>query len=171
MEEENKSIKEVINELSSKLDSLVEQKKAKEWKLPWSARTGMGTKKKRKGYIVVMNIGLNKAVSFYKVPIQEGVIDVDGTPHVVRPDDILLWKNKIPMIVQPEWSEKPFKVRESVEETIANNEGTEGYKFIMNYLLRSQITQKKSIPVGYIIFGVIAIVGLGYYLLKSGALN
>ena len=67
------------------------------WQLPFKYRN-LSKSKKRKGYVVFMNVGLNKAITFTKAPIEEGVAMVNGTPHVVSPKDILLWKNKVPIV-------------------------------------------------------------------------
>lgn len=168
--DEEKSLKETMAEVSKNLEALIEQKKVKKWNLPWKSRF-LGKKKKRKGFVVFMNVGLNKAVTFIKAPIEEGVAMVNGIPHVVSPKDIILWKNKIPMVIQPQWSEKPFSVEEHHKQTQDNGQGSEGWTFIMNYLLKNTITNKKSIPVGAIVVGILVVLGLGYYLIHSGALK
>lgn len=168
---EEKSLKDTLAEVSSKLDALTDAKKVKKWNLPFSARTGMGKAKKRKGYVVFMNIGENKAVTFIKAPVEDGVAIVNDIPHHVRPEDILIWKNKIPMVVQPQWSETPFSAKQHYDRTIANNENTMGWKYIVNYINKNQISQKKAVPMGLIVVGVLAILGLGFYLIKSGALR
>ena len=139
----------------------------REWKLPLTKRT-LGRKKKRQGYVIFMNIGLNKAVTFIKAPIVEGVAELDGIPHVISPDDILLWKNKIPIVIQPQFSEKPYSITHHYDMVKKDNEGTEGWRFILNYLMKSQITDKKSIPLAPIIIGALILLGLGYYAVKSG---
>lgn len=138
-----------------------------EWKLPWSKRF-LGKKKKRKGYVVFVNLGLNKAVTFIKAPISEGVAEVNGVHHVVSPEDIFLWKNKIPLVFVTQWAEKPINAKEHFKETQKNGEGTEGWAFIMNYMLKSQITAKKSIPWAPILIGALVLIGLGFYAMKSG---
>lgn len=165
---EEKSLKDILQETSSKLDLLVEQKKVKKWNLPWKTRF-LGKKKKRQGYVVFMNIGLNKAVTFIKAPIEEGVAIVNGIPHVVHPEDILIWKNKIPIVIQPQFSERPYSARNNYEAVRQANEGSEGWKFIMNYILNTQIKEKKEMKMGPIIVGVLLVLGLGFYLIKSGA--
>lgn len=171
MAEEEKSLKEVLAELSTSVNELKEAKKTgtKKWNLPFFTRFGMGKKKKRRGYVVFMNIGLNKAVTFIKAPIEDNVALVNNVPHVIEPEDILIWKNKIPMVVQPQWDERPLNVKQSFSEAVEQKRTTMGWEYIMNFILKTQIKAKKSIPTGLIIIGVIAIVGLGYYLIKSGA--
>lgn len=170
-ESKEKSLKETMAEVSSKLDELVQQKKVKKWNLPLSARIGMGKKKKREGYVIFQNIGENKAVTFIKAKVEDGVAIVNDVPHLVRPEDILIWKNKIPMVIQPQWSERPFSAKEHHEEVNRNNENTMGWKYIINYINKNQISEKKKIPFGLIVIGLLAIVGIGFYLIKSGALK
>ena len=141
-----------------------------QWRLPFKSRF-LGKRKKRKGYVVFMNIGMNKAITFIKAPIEEGVAMVNNIPHVINPDDILIWKNKIPIVIQPQWAERPFSAPRNFAETRANGETTEGWEYIMNYILKTQLKSKKDVPMGLIIFGVIALVGLAYYLIKSGAFS
>lgn len=167
MEEQQLSLKEKLAQIDEKLDELVAKKKVKTWALPFSMRF-LGKKKKRKGYVIFMNIGMNKAVTFIKAPIEEGVAMVNGIPHVVDPKDILLWKNKIPIVIQPQFSEKPYSLEHHYERVRQDNEGTEGWTFILNYMLNNQLKEKKSVPMGMIIIGVLVVLGLGYYAMKSG---
>lgn len=169
----NVSIKDTLAKISENLETLKEQKKNKTrvWNLPWSARTGMGKSKKRKGYVVFMNIGLNRAVTFIKAPVEEGVAMVNGVPHVVNSDDILIWKNKIPIVIQPQFSEKPFSAQAFHNLVTQNKEETKGWQYIMNYILKHQIKEKKEIPVKALVIGAIVLIGLGWYLMKSGALK
>lgn len=170
---EEKSLKDILAELSQNVNELKEAKKngTKKWNLPWGARTGMGKKKKRQGYVVFINIGENKALTFIKAPIEENVALVNNVPHVIEPEDILLWKNKIPIVIQPQWSERPFSPKNHYADTIVAQQTTNGWKYITNYLYRTQIQAKKNVSTGLILIGVLAVVGLGYYLIKSGAFS
>jgi hypothetical protein len=118
-----------------------------------------------------MNIGLNKAVTFIKAPIDEGVAMVNGVPHVVNTDDILIWKNKIPVVIQPQFSERPYSAHRHYETVMAKGEDTKGWQFLMNYILKHQIKPTKDTPWKAIIIGAIVVIGLGYYLMKSGVLK
>ena len=138
------------------------------WRLPLKARF-LGKKKKRKGYVVFMNIGTNKAITFTKAQIEEGVAMVNGVPHTVNPQDIHIWKNKIPIVITFQGAEKPITMDNYYRTAKANGESTEGWEYIMNYIYKTQIKDKKSVPAFLIIVGIIAVIGLGYYLIKSGA--
>jgi hypothetical protein len=139
---------------------------SKTWRIPFQARM-MGKKKKQKGYCVFMNIGTNKAVTFIKAPVEEGVAMVNGVPHVIEPEDILLWKKKLPIIIQPQWSERPFSAKDYYAKTSEAGKTTEGWELILNYILKSQIKAKKNFsPLIWIILGI-AVIGGGYYLFKG----
>lgn len=166
---EEKSLKETLAEVAKNLEELKQQKKIKKWSLPFFTRFGMGKKRKRMGYVVFVNIGTNKAITFIKAPISDGVALVNNVPHIVEPDDILLWKNKIPMVLQPQWSERPFSPKDHFAKAETAGQNTAGLEYIMNFILKTQIQAKKNFPTGLIIIGVIAIIGLGWYLIKSGA--
>lgn len=170
-EREDKSLKETLADVAEKLDELAKEKKVKKWSLPFSAKFGMGKKKKQKGYVVFVNLGINKAATFIKAPITDGVALVNNIPHVIEPEDIFLWKNKIPLVFQPQWSERPFSAKDHFRKTVENNQSTMGYEYIMNFILKTQVQAKKNFPMGLVVFGVIAIGALGYYLFKSGALS
>lgn len=170
---EEKSLKEILAELSNNVNELKEAKKSgiKKWNLPFAARTGMGKKKKRQGYVVFMNVGENKAVTFIKAPVEENVALVNNVPHVIEPEDILLWKNKIPIVIQPQWSERPFSPKDHYAATVVAQQTTNGWKYITNYLYKTQIQPKKNASMGLILIAILAVVGLGYYLFKSGAFS
>lgn len=165
--------------LNKKLDYIVkrldehDQKKTgtKKWSLPILTRMGMGKKKKRKGYVVFVNIGNNKAITFIKAPIVDNVALVNNVPHVVEPEDILIWKNKIPMVIQPQWSERPFSPKDHFNATKETGQSTTGWEYIMNFILKTQIQAKKEVKTGLIVIGVLVVIGLGWYLIKSGALS
>jgi hypothetical protein len=173
MTESEKSLKETLAELSANIKELKEAKKSgtKKWNLPFGARVGMGKRKKRQGYVVFMNVNTNKAVTFIKAPIEDNVAIVNNIPHVVEPEDILLWKNKIPLVIQPQWSERPFSPKDHFKETVMNGQHTKGWQYIMNYINKTQIQTKKPVGFGLILIGILAVIGLGYYLMKSGALS
>lgn len=168
---EEKSLKEVLAELSADVKDLKDIKKTgtKKWNLPFTARMGMGKRKKRQGYVVFVNLGLNSALTFIKAPIEEGVAMVNGVPHVVEPEDVFLYKNKIPMVIQPQWGERPFSKKDHFKQTVEAGQTTTGWEYIMNFILKTQVKAKKDTPIGLIILGGIAVVGLGWYLIKSGA--
>lgn len=170
---EEKSLKEILAELSNDMKDLKEVKKTgtTKWNLPFTTRIGMGSKKKRQGYVVFMNVGTNKAVTFIKAPVCDGVALVNNIPHVVEPEDILLWKNKIPIVIQPQWSERPFSTKDHFTQATAAGQRSEGWEYIMNFILKTQIKEKKQAGIGLIIIGILAVIGLGWYLLKSGALS
>lgn len=167
---EEKSLKEKLQSIADNLDKLVKEKEVSKWSPPWKARI-LGKKKKREGYVVFVNLGENKAITFIKAPVSEGVALVNKIPHRVDPEDIFLWKNKIPMVIMPQWSEGALSAREHYKATQQVGNGSEGWQLIMNYILKNMITAKKNIPWGAIAIGALVLLGLGFYAMKSGVLS
>lgn len=141
------------------------------WKMPFKYRI-LGKKKKREGYVVAIKVGLNGAISFEKIRLDEQVaLGEDNIPHTVYKDDVLIWKNKIPMVILPEWSERAWSPREHYQKTEENNESSKGWQYIMNFLKKNQIKEKKEFKTGTLIIGGIVVIGLIWYLIKSGAFS
>jgi hypothetical protein len=168
---EEKNLKETLAYIAANIEELKDKKKVKRWNLPFIARLGMGKKKKQQGYVVFVNLGTNKAATFIKAPITDGVALVNDIPHVVHPEDIFLWKNKIPLVFQPQWSERPFSAREHFNDTNDKGQNSLGWEYIMNFILKTQIKEKKQVKMGFLILIGIIVLGGGYYLIKSGALS
>lgn len=166
MEEKSK-----IDRIEEKLDKLMNEHEdqSKEWKLPARTRFGMGKRKKRKGYVVFMDIARNKAVTFVKAPIEDGVALVHNIPVIVEPEDILLWKNRLPMVIRPSWSERPFSPKDHFAKTEAAGQGTIGWEYIMNYIYKTQIKAKKAIGAGLWIIGALVAGGLAWYFFRGGS--
>ncbi len=169
---ENKSLIEKINDIEAKLEDKDKDKNKKEWKLPFKF-TMIGQKKKKEGWILLQHLSYNGATSFEKVQVDEGVaMGKDMIPHVVTAEDIFLYKNKLPMVIIPDWSKYPIRKGELYSQTLATKgAGTMGWEFLMNYMYKTQIKEKKKATTGVMIIGVLVLIGLGYYLVKSGALS
>lgn len=169
--EEGKSIVERLSELEKqKQENQAHQ--SKKWNLPWKARM-LGKKKKKDGWVILQHIGVNKAVWFEKVPIDEGVaMGKDMIPHVVSSEDVMLWKNKLPIIIVPDFSLRPIRAGELYSETLkSESAGSMGWQFIMNYIYKTQIKEKKKVAMGMIIVIALVVIGVGYYAFKSGAFS
>ena len=172
MEDINKeaTLKETLAEVARTLTELKEQKKVKTWNLPWSART-ISKKKRKDGWVVFLNIGENKWGTFIKAPIEDGVAMVNGIPHVVDPSDIIMLKKNLGLVIQPQWSIKPFSPNQNAIETEEAGNGTKGWEYIMNYVYKTQLKAKKSFNAGIVILIGLAVIAGGYYLMKSGAFS
>ena len=164
--------------LVTKLDKLIEilatreEKKEEEknksfshW-LPWGAK--VGKKKARQNYIIVEKIGSNGSVTYERSQIKDGTILIDGVPRIVTPEDIVFYKGKRPMIIQPDWSVVPFSKKDHFDKSQQAGYGTKGWKLIYQRMMTSMIDDKKKIS-GWLIFGIIAVVGvIGYFAFKGG---
>ena len=142
---------------------------SKSWRPPFKARM-MSKKAKRKGFVVFIHVGRNKAISFIKAQLDEGVAIVNNIPHVVNSKDILLWKRKLPMVIQLESNEQPINLDVDKEYSDAKKAGltTEGWQFIISKIRKDQIEAKKKMNMFIWIVIVLAIIAGGWYLIKGG---
>ena len=168
MEEEvNKpTLKEKLEKLENKITDL-EGKKSKIWnfKLPFRAR--LNKKNISNNWITLQYINENKEVKFIKAPIEEGVILIEGVPHVPTPESIVTYKGK-PMIIQPSWNTQPFMA--DIDYQRAREDGTlsKGWKLILNRYKNEAIAVKKTWSSGAIVIGLIVLVIVGYVAMKGG---
>jgi len=102
---EETTLKDEVKALNQKLDSLVNEGKAKKFNLPWKAK--LGNSQANKGYTIMQFINENKSIEFFKVPIDEMTTLVKECPRLATPEYILTYKNK-PWIIQGAWSTEPF---------------------------------------------------------------
>ena len=163
-----KSMKELIEELVRTNKEALENKKKPWFKLPAKAKLNKGHLKKN--YVTVMYIKENKECDFVRVPIDESTTLIEGTPRLATAEYTLTHKGK-PIIIQPAWSVKPFSPTESYNKTLEDGDSSAGYKLLLNKLKKEVIMPKKG-PGGWLVWVLIAIavVGVGYYLLKSGGI-
>ena len=167
MEEEQTTptLRDTLKKLNDNLDKLVEEKKIKKFKLPWKAKVGKA--KAKKNWIGILYIQHNKNLKFLKAPIVEGVIELDGIPHVATSEFTLMYKGK-PFLIVPEWSIEPFSVSQHVKETTEGQKLSVGWRVIANYLEGTMIKPKRSFGIGLIIFLLLVVGGIAYYLFKGG---
>ena len=162
---EEKSIKELIEEMNKKFDELVESKQAKNWKMPWKAR--IGRIKAKKNWTTVLFINDNREVKFMKLQIDEQTVKADGTPRIASTDYMMTYKRK-PFIIIPSWSVKPFSPVDNYEEAEKENMLAVGYRLLLNKMKSEVIKPKMSMSWGLIIVGILILGGVAYYLLKGG---
>lgn len=161
-DKQDKNIKEILLDISKKLE---EKEKPKKFKIPYAGR--VNNPQAKKGYVTVMRIGNNRQVSFTKMPIDEQTIMLDDTPRIATTDEIIYYKNK-PMIILPDWTVKPFSPSDNYDDTIKQNYASQGYKLLLNRMKREVIAPKKSIPMVYIIIGLLVLCAVGYFAWKGG---
>lgn len=151
-------IKEELQEIKSLLKSEEEEKK-KKFRLPFGKKTS--PRQGRKGWVTIMRINENGFINFEKQRIQDQTIMVDGVPRLATPDYVLHWK-KVPMIIQPNWSVKPFSPEEHHEKSMEDGSHTKGYKILMARMKSDTTSPKPQMGgmmkwiIGAILVGIIA---------------
>src|SRR3972149_1020804 len=162
---EETSLKDTLKEIHSKLDELSEKKEVKKWDVSWWNRLTSG--RANKNWVLICYIQENKGVSFVKARIDEGVILINGIPHTVSSDEILFYK-KLPFIIVPSWSIKPFSAHQNLQETKESGNSSLGWEYIMNYAKKTEIKSVKNAGmIMWIIIGLV-VLGGGYYFIKIG---
>ena len=166
--EENKTIREDVEGISKKLDELIEQKKVKKFKMPYSAK--LGKSKIKKGYVIVQYINENREVTFFKKPIEEGTIMHNETPHLANAKCMLSYKGK-PMLIVPSWSIEPFSPQQNMDDAERLKSLSIGYRYVFNRMKNSLISAKKKMSWAVVIGGIAVIILLGYLISTGGLKN
>jgi hypothetical protein len=162
MEGENTSLKDEIKKLNDNFTQLVSEKKIKKIKGKKLSRGQL-----KKNYVRYLYIDENRNMKAMKVPIDEGIVSTDGVPRIATTDYMLTWDGQ-PTIIQPSWSLKPFDPVVSREETTKDKMNSAGIKLILKRIEEGTVNTKKKLS-GAVIFGiVIAIIVVGYILLRGG---
>lgn len=162
---EEKSLKQLIEDLTKKVDEKDNKPKKKAFWIPMGARVGKN--KAKKGWATIMVIKENRNIDFVKQPIDEQTVSVDGIPRIAKPDETLYYKGK-PFIILPSWSTKPYSPTDKLEGEAATAYSTQGLKLIANRLEKGTLENKKKIS-GWMIFIIIALViGAGYLAYTQG---
>jgi len=162
-----KTINESFKEIFDKLDELSGKKEVKPWDVPWYKRLFRG--QTRKNWVLVCFIQENRSISFMKVPIDEGVILLNGIPHTVNSGEILIYKNA-PFIIIPSWSIKPFSPTQNQKETEDAGNSSMGWEYLFNYMKKTEIKAVRNFgTMMWFVVGLI-VIGGGYYLIKNGGI-
>lgn len=149
-------IKEQLKDISESLKEIKEKEKPKEWKLPFFSRLSKTNLKK--SYITVCIINDNRALDFKKVPVIDGVIELEDTLHALNEYSIYTYNGK-PFIFQPKKKLNPYDFLDKKNETY-------GQKYILARMERGKIENKKQIPIQWILGGL-AVVGIAIYFLTK----
>lgn len=165
MDEEKKTdgltLKEEIQKLNQNFEEIAANSKVKKVK-----GKKLGKQKIKKGWVRYLYIGENGAMTATKYQINQGTIMHDGIPRSATSEDVILW-DKEPTIIQPWWSITPLNLKKEMDESARLNSMTIGSKLILSLIEQGNIKQKKKIS-GAAIFGiVIAVIIIGYLLMKG----
>jgi hypothetical protein len=162
---EDISLKDTLKEIHSKIDELSGKKEIKKWNVPFFSR--LTPARAKRNWVLICYIQENKGVSFVKAQIDEGVILINGIPHTVSSDEILFYR-KLPFIIVPSWSIKPFSAHQNLQNTKDAGNSTLGWEYIMNYLKKTEIKSVKNAGmIMWVMLGLV-ILGGGYYFIKNG---
>lgn len=168
--EEHKEEESLLDLLKKTLKNQEEEKKKgniRKWKLPLRAR--VGPMKRRKNWVGVIQVNENKGLEFYKVKIDEGIIESkDKTPHVATPNYMLNWRRR-PVMIVPSWSTEPFDPSINLAEAEKNKTLSLGYRLLKNHLEKGQIQNKKSFGGFGMVIILVIVAAVGYYAYTSGA--
>ena len=105
-----------IDELNEKLDMLAETSKKKDksekhFALPRKIK-GKLKKIAEKNKVMVVRLGINRAVRTLITDIRNGYVVVDGIPRNCTVDFTYLWEGKYPVIILPEWDINPIGTKD-----------------------------------------------------------
>jgi hypothetical protein len=161
---EEKSLIEKVNQADEFIEKIKQRKiKVRDLKLPRKAKVRRS--KIKKGYIGVLKIDENRNISGEKVKLDGDAFDIkERTWHSTKGEEILFWKGKFPIIIQPTWSKNPIDVRKEKP----TNE-TYGQKPIMAKMIKAVLVKSKK-KGGALIWIVLAVVGfIIWQIFKGGA--
>lgn len=156
-----KGLTERIAELEEGVKELLEKKKPKKFRL--FNKGLIGRRKLRAGYVLVISISENGAISFMKEPIVDSTIKLEDTFHVVGKDNIFIYKNK-PAVIIFKGKLQAFNPEEQINET-------SGQKYILQRMLNEALKPKNKLGAmgGWILIILIGIGALYYFFGKGGA--
>lgn len=165
--EEPQGMNSMLKRVLENQEKLLGENKAKKWKMPFSGKLSKFNLKRN--YITVMYIKDNKSVDFLKVPIDQETITIDGLPRASSADYVLSYKGK-PMMIQPSWSVAPFMPDKDISETEKLGLSSKARKLVFAKMKNDIIVPPKKGRMMMWVILIIAVLGIGYYLMKGGKL-
>lgn len=160
-EQEQTTLKEEISKLNENFEALKKDGKIKKIKPNKKLNT---SDLKHNGVLGVI-IGENKEIRFEKLNIEDSTVTLNKVPRIATAEYLGTYKGKPAMII-PEWSAEPVSFLKNYEEAAKNKMLAVGYRLLLNRIELGAIKAKKQIK-GWIIFaGIIALIVVGYLLLK-----
>lgn len=160
-ENEGTSLKEEIQRLNQNFAEFTQQKKIKKVKGKKLSKSQV-----KKGWVRYMYIDENKGISAHKYQIDDGTVIHGGVPRVATADYIMTWDGQ-PTIIQPGWSLTPYDPVKERGETEKEKLASAGMRLLLAKIEQGNIKQKKKLS-GAMIFGIIiALIVIGYLLIKG----
>lgn len=169
MEEKELSLNEKIDLLlKSNPQNKEEAIKEEEWKLPfWKKfKFNVGKKKVENGWAQFIIIKSTRSMEFTRAKVKDGIAIIDGFPRVATSDHVLFY-NKKPTYIIPEWSLKPFSPEDNYAQTERDKMNIAGRRAVLATLETEKIKAKKDFGnMIWIVVGII-VIAAGYYFGKQ----
>lgn len=157
---EQTTLKEQIAKLNSNLEA-VNNEKVKKFKPNKKLSNG----DLKSNHILAVVVGENKEFRFEKLAIEDGTVSLNKVPRLASAPYLGTYKGRPAMII-PEWSVEPINFDKNYDEAVRLKTLSVGYRLIMNRIEQGVIKAKKQIK-GWIVFaGIIALIVVGYLLLR-----
>jgi len=152
---EEKNLTQKVEEDHEFIENIKSGKiKRKELKIPRKAKVKKA--KLKKGYIGMIKVDENGNLSGEKVKIEGTIFNIkENTFHATNGQEILMWKGKFPVIIQPTWSRNPLELRKEKPK----NE-TYGDKTVLAMMKKAVLVKKNAGGGKAIIWIVVAIAAI-----------
>lgn len=151
-----------VNNMELSLEEIKEalsKKKSKKFRM--FTKGILGRRKIRSGYVIVVSINENGAISFAKEPIIDSTIKLGDTFHVVGKQNVFIYKNKPAVII---FKGKIWAFNPEVE----LNE-TRGQKYILARMMNEALKPKNKLAgIGGWILILMIVGGIAYYFFGGG---
>lgn len=159
--EEDTTLKDQLKRLNDNLEGMKKEGKIKAIKPNKKLNTG----DLKKNAVMAVVVGENKEFKFEKLNIEDGTVTLNKVPRIATAEYLGTYKGRPAMII-PEWSCEPISFQKTYEQNARDKMLSVGYRLLANRIELGAIKAKKQIK-GWIIFaGIIALIVVGYLLLK-----
>lgn len=160
-------IQEDIQEIKDAVAGMNEEKKGKQYRLPFGKKVGKNQRKKN--YVTVFILNENNGLEIKKLPITNQTILLEKIPRLAAAGYVFYWKTN-PIIFLPSWSVEPISGRKEFLNSINNGSNISGYEILLAEIENSATKSKmagKGIIAWVLGIGLAAIIG--YAFLTGGA--
>lgn len=158
---DNSTLKEEIQKLNENFEALKKDGKIKKVK----PNKKLNNSDLKSNVVLAVVVGENKEFRFEKLNIEDSTVTLNKVPRIATAEYLGTYKGRPAMII-PEWSAEPISFQKQYDEAAKNKMLAVGYRLLLNRIELGAIKAKKQIK-GWIIFaGIIALIVVGYLLLK-----
>lgn len=158
---EETTLKDEIHKLNENFDEFKTEGKVKKFK----PNKKLNVADTKKNFVLACVIGENKEFRFEKLRIEDSTVSVNKVPRLASAEYLGTYQGKPAMII-PEWSVEPISFDKNYDEARRSRTLAAGYRLLINRIELGVLKAKKQIK-GWVIFlGIIALIVIGYLLLK-----